>query len=57
MKDDLVMQNEYAIFLNHLKNNYQTSQREIAERIGFFVGTVNLLIKKMVKKAFSSWRE
>ena len=45
------MQNEYAI-LKHLKNNYQTSQREIAERTGLSVGTVNLLIKKMVKKGF-----
>ncbi|MCD5406478.1 MAG: winged helix-turn-helix transcriptional regulator [Desulfotomaculum sp.] len=45
------MQNEYAI-LNHLKNNYQTSQREIAENTGLSVGTINLLIKKMIKKGF-----
>ena len=45
------MQNEHAI-LNYLKNNHQTSQREIAERVGLSAGTVNLLIKKMVKKGF-----
>ncbi|MCL0028127.1 winged helix-turn-helix domain-containing protein [Peptococcaceae bacterium] len=44
------MQNEYVV-LDYLKNNYQTSQREIAENTGLSVGTVNLLIKKMAKKA------
>ncbi|MCL0067878.1 hypothetical protein M1N67_02985 [Peptococcaceae bacterium] len=45
------MQNEYVV-LDYLKNNYQTSQREIVENTGFSVGTVNLLlIKKMAKKA------
>ena len=43
------MQNEYVV-LDYLKNNYQTSQREIAENTGLSVGTVNLLIKKMAKK-------
>ena len=45
------MQNEYVV-LDYLKNNYQTSQREIAENTGLSVGTVNLLIKKMAKKGF-----
>jgi len=45
------VQNEYIV-LDYLKDNYQTSQRKIAEKTGLSVGTVNLLIKKMVKKGF-----
>ncbi|MCL0101087.1 winged helix-turn-helix transcriptional regulator [Peptococcaceae bacterium] len=43
------MQNEYVV-LDYLKNNYQTSQREIAENTGLSVGTVNLLIRKIDKE-------
>ncbi|MCL0068044.1 winged helix-turn-helix domain-containing protein, partial [Peptococcaceae bacterium] len=43
------MQNEYAV-LKYIKDNHQTSQRKIAENTGLSVGTVNLLIKKMVRE-------
>jgi DNA-binding Lrp family transcriptional regulator len=43
------MNNEYEI-LSHLEKNQDTSQRTIAKRTGLSVGTVNLLLKKMVRK-------
>jgi len=43
------MENEYQI-LDHLDKNQDTSQRIIAKKTGLSVGTVNLLIKKMVRK-------
>lgn len=43
------MENEYQI-LKHIEKNQETSQRQIASRTGLSVGTVNLLLKKMVRK-------
>lgn len=43
------MQNEYDI-LTHLSRDGHTSQRRIAARVGLSVGTVNLLLQKMVRK-------
>lgn len=43
------MQSEYQI-LAHLARTDQTSQRKIAMGNGLSVGTVNLLLKKMVRK-------
>lgn len=43
------MNNEYEI-LSHLEKNQDTSQRKIAKKTGLSVGTVNLLLKKMVRK-------
>lgn len=43
------MGNEYEI-LSHLEKNQETSQRQIAQRTGLSLGTVNLLLKKMVRK-------
>lgn len=43
------MQSEYQI-LTHLTQNEHTSQRKIASGTGLSVGTVNLLLKKMVRK-------
>jgi len=40
---------EYEI-LSHLEKNKDISQRQIASRTGLSVGTVNLLLKKMVHK-------
>ncbi len=43
------MQSEYQI-LAHLARTDRTSQRQIARGTGLSVGTVNLLLKKMVRK-------
>jgi len=43
------LNNEYEI-LSHLEKNKDISQRQIASRTGLSVGTVNLLLKKMVHK-------
>ncbi len=43
------MDKEYQI-LNHLKEEEQTSQRRIAAVTGMSLGTVNILLKKMLKK-------
>lgn len=43
------MNNELEI-LTHIEKNRNTSQRKIAKRTGLSVGTVNLLLKKMVRK-------
>lgn len=43
------MQSEYQI-LTHLTQTDRTSQRQIATGAGLSVGTVNLLLKKMVRK-------
>jgi len=43
------MDNEYAI-LEYLHRDALTTQRKIAARTGLSLGTVNLLIKKMVHK-------
>ena len=43
------MDSEYEI-LSHLEKNRDTSQRKIAGRTGLSLGTVNLLLKKMVRK-------
>lgn len=43
------MENEYQV-LNHLQDNEKTSQRAIAQQTGLSLGTVNILIKKMVRK-------
>lgn len=43
------MHSEYQI-LTHLTRNDQTSQRKIATGVDLSVGTVNLLLKKMVRK-------
>lgn len=43
------MDSEYEI-LSQLEKNQDTSQRKIASRTGLSVGTVNLLLKKMVRK-------
>ncbi len=43
------MNHEYEI-LSHLEKNEDISQRQIASRTGLSVGTVNLLLKKMVHK-------
>lgn len=43
------MDSEYQI-LTHLEKNDITSQRRIAQGTGLSVGTVNLLLKKMVRK-------
>ncbi len=43
------MNHEYEI-LSHLEKNKDTSQRQIAIKTGLSVGTVNLLLKKMVRK-------
>lgn len=43
------MDNEYQI-LTHLEKNQDSSQRRIAHGTGLSVGTVNLLLKKMVRK-------
>lgn len=40
---------EYEI-LSHIEKNKDLSQRQIASRTGLSVGTVNLLLKKMVHK-------
>jgi len=46
------MDSEYEI-LSHLEKNQDTSQRKIAGRTGLSVGTVNLLLKKMVRKGIA----
>jgi len=43
------MKSEYQI-LTHLSQTGETSQRKLATRTGVSVGTVNLLLKKMVRK-------
>jgi len=43
------LNNEYEI-LSQLEKNEDISQRQIASRTGLSVGTVNLLLKKMVHK-------
>ena len=43
------MNSEYEI-LSHLEKNRDTSQRQIAGNTGLSLGTVNLLLKKMVRK-------
>lgn len=43
------MQSEYQI-LTHITENDQTSQRKIASGTDLSVGTVNLLLKRMVRK-------
>lgn len=43
------MDNEYEI-LSHLEKHQDTSQRKIANKTGLSVGTVNFLLKKMVRK-------
>ena len=43
------MQREYEV-LTHLVHNDRTSQRKIAVGTGLSVGTVNFLIKRMVRK-------
>ncbi len=43
------MQREYEV-LTHLLHNDRTSQRKIAVGTGLSVGTVNFLIKRMVRK-------
>ncbi|GAW94035.1 winged helix-turn-helix transcriptional regulator [Calderihabitans maritimus] len=43
------MSNEYEI-LSHLEKNEVTSQRKIARGTGLSLGTVNLLLKRMVRK-------
>lgn len=43
------MNSEYEI-LSHLEKNRDTSQRQIAGKTGLSLGTVNLLLKKMVRK-------
>jgi len=43
------METEFKV-LSHLQENEITSQRKIARRTGLSLGTVNLLMKKMVRK-------
>lgn len=43
------MNSEYQI-LSHLEKNRDTSQRQIAGNTGLSLGTVNLLLKRMVRK-------
>ncbi len=43
------METEYKV-LSHLQENETTTQRNISERTGLALGSVNLLLKKMVRK-------
>lgn len=43
------MNSEFEV-LSHLEKNQDTSQRKISRKTGISVGTVNLLLKKMVRK-------
>ena len=43
------METEYKV-LSHLQENETTTQRNISARTGLSLGSVNLLLKKMVRK-------
>ena len=43
------METEYKV-LSHLQENETTTQRNISKRTGLSLGSVNLLLKKMVRK-------
>lgn len=43
------MEKEYEV-LSHIQEEEYTSQRKIAERTGLSVGSVNILLKRMIKK-------
>ena len=43
------MEAEYKV-LSHLQENETTTQRHISARTGLSLGSVNLLLKKMVRK-------
>ena len=43
------METEYKV-LSHLQENETTTQRQISKRTGLSLGSVNLLLKKMVRK-------
>ena len=43
------METEFKV-LSHLQENETTTQRQISKRTGLSLGSVNLLLKKMVRK-------
>lgn len=49
------MEKEYQI-LSHLQDDENTSQRKLALRTGLSLGTVNLLLKRMIRKGLVKTR-